>query len=93
MAIEPSLGRLVFSVAVRNTCQAFGSTRRDFLVGVICVSFGFCSYWYFKGLPVAMEQAVSVAAFTFGPLGIVVAIVFLWNLFLALTCSPEMPSV
>lgn len=79
----PEFGKLVFGKTITNTKRFFASILRDVLLGVACLFIGFGLFWYLRGLPNAMEQALSVIAFTLAPLGALVIVVFFWNLWLA----------
>jgi hypothetical protein len=79
----PSFGVLVFWKTFENTKRFFASIRHDILLSVVCLSIGFGLFWYFRGMPNAMEQAVSAIAFTLAPFVVLLIAVFLWNLWLA----------
>jgi hypothetical protein len=83
MSAAPTFTKLVLSRAYENTKRALGNPRRDLIIGIFLAVIGSLYYWYTKGLPVAMEQLVTAAVYTFGSLGIIVTIVFLWHLCLA----------
>ena len=78
-----SFGALVFRKTFENTKKFFASIRRDTILSVVCLSIGFSLFWYFRGMPNAMEQAVSAIAFTVAPLCVLFIAMFLWNLWLA----------
>jgi hypothetical protein len=83
LSAAPTFTKLVLSRAYENTKRVFGNPRRDLTIGIFLAIIGSSYYWYVKGLPVAMEQFATAAVYTFGSLGIIVTIVFLWHLCLA----------
>lgn len=83
MEQTPEFGKLVFGRTITNTRKFFASILRDIVLGTACLFIGSGLFWYFRGLPNAMEQAVSVVAFTLAPFGALLVAVFFWNLWLA----------
>jgi hypothetical protein len=83
----PSFGRLVFGRALSETWHLFNSKLKDALYVVLSIIVGFPLYALFWGLPNGMPRAMTdvipIVMFSFVPLGIFVACVFLWNLWLA----------
>jgi hypothetical protein len=79
----PSFSRLVLHRTCTNIWEFLKSIKRDIAIAVISLGVGFSLYWHYNGLPVAMEQATSVVAFTLAPLGFVALVVILWHVFLA----------
>jgi hypothetical protein len=79
----PTFSRLVFGKAYANTKNLFADKVKDTIFGGFLALPGGLISLYRYGLPVEMESGLSFAAATFGPIGVVVVIVFLWNLWLA----------
>jgi hypothetical protein len=80
---EPSFGWLVLRKAVADTKEFFGSTTRDVAMGAFLAVLGFANYWRRYGLPAVRDEFLSAFYSTFEPLLIVVAMVFVWHLWLA----------
>lgn len=80
---ESSFGSLVFGHAVSETWKFFKSAPRDIAMVVLSIVIGFGAFWYLKGLPVALDQLLSVLLFTTLPFTMFVVSVFLWNMWLA----------
>ncbi len=80
---ERSFGRLVFNRAWYATWRFFGSAPRDIALFIFSTVGGFSAYYLFNGLPAALDQAMSVVAFTVGPLGILWLLLFAWHMWLA----------
>ncbi len=76
-------GRLVVGKAYANTKRLFADKIKDTFFGVVLALPGGLFSLYRYGLPVEMQSALNFAAATFGPIGFVVVVVFLWNLWLA----------
>lgn len=80
---ESLFGWLVFKQAVAGTRKFFGSKTRDVVLAFLALVVGFGVYWYFRGLPVAIDQLLSILMFTTVPFTLFVMSVFIWNLWLA----------
>ena len=83
MEQQSSFSRLVFNKALANTLGLFGSKLWDAGYLLLSLVIGASIYWLVWGLPGAMNEVISIAVFSFAPLGIFVASIFLWHLLLA----------
>lgn len=80
---QESFGRLVVNRAASLTVKFFETKLYDAGYLVMSLVIG-CALYYLKwGLPRAMSEALPIVMFSFAPLGIFVACVFIWNLWLA----------
>jgi len=74
---------MVVGKAYSNTKAIFADKIRDAIFGALLGVLGVVLSWRWHGWPVVMEQSISFVLTAFGPLGFTVAIVFLWNLWIA----------
>ena len=73
----------VFHRAISDTLAVFGRGWKTIFITFLLLIFGSVLGFQFLGYERAMDELRILALYTFGPIGMVVPVVFLWNLWLA----------